>query len=49
MEAQLAGIVTEQMMSGVLNEVIGILPDIPEGNQKYLLQKALSGAQGGKE
>ena len=30
-------------------EVIGILPDIPEGNQKYLLQKALSGAQGGKE
>lgn len=26
METQLASIVTEQMMSGVLNEVIGILP-----------------------
>lgn len=26
-------------------EVIGILPDIPKGNQKYLLQKALSADQ----
>ena len=24
-------------------EVIGVLPDIPKGNQKYLLQKALKG------